>query len=288
MTVIDSHVHVWDLERAAYPWLGPGLAPIDRTIRLDEVQPSLSAAGVAAVVLVQAADSVADTGNMLRAADQYPQTVAGVVGWVPLDEPDRAAELLDARDRRLVGVRSLIHDQPDPDWILHPAQDEGLGLLERAGLPFDYVTSDPAALRHLPVLADRHPDLPLVLDHLGKPPIGGSAAQRAHWRTLLTAAAENPRLVAKASGLYPSTGRLDDWTPELVRPFLDDALDLFGADRLMYGGDWPVSVLAGGYARTWAALSGWARTLSAAERDAVLGGTAARVYRLAGYCLVAV
>ena len=279
--IIDAHQHVWDPARADYPWLTPALAPIDRAFGLEEALTAMAKAGVGATVLVQAADNAADTRHMLAVADRHPEVV-GVVGWVPLDQPDVAADqLAELRlDPRVLGIRNLIHDRPDPDWILRPDVDAGLGVLEQADVPFDYVTSGPGALAHLPAISARHPRLRLVIDHLGKPPIGGDAGARKHWRGLLTEAARNPRVVAKLSGLYSAVGPLDAWSPELVRPFVDDALEVFGPDRLMFGSDWPISVLAGGYERVWDAVTGFVGGLAPAERAAILGGTAASFYRI--------
>jgi L-fuconolactonase len=281
MTIVDAHLHVWNLERHEYDWPTPDLPELYRTMDVDDVRASLDRAGVDAVVLVQAADTADDTAGMLEMADRHP-IVAGVVGWVPLDRPVDAAAALDAfaSDPRIVGIRNLIHTQADPNWILRPDVNEGLGLLADAGLPFDYVTSGPGALAHLPELARRHPSLQFVLDHLGKPPIGLDHAARRAWRDLLESAAQNPLLSAKVSGLASAIGRPDSWTTEMLRPFIHDALELFGADRLMYGGDWPVSILAGGYDRNWDGVSEVLGELSEGERTAVLGGTATRVYGL--------
>ena len=286
--IIDAHQHVWDLSRADYPWLDAAMAPIDRTMEFSEIEPAMRDAGVGATVLVQSADNEGDTANMLRVADWQRQVVA-VVAWVPLDEPARAAGMLDTlrRDDRVVGVRALVHTYPDPEWILRPEVDEGLGLLDAAGLTFDYVVASPAALAVLPTVSARHPELSIVVDHLGKPPIGGSDAERDEWKSLLAAAASNPRMTAKVSGLYSAAGDLADWTPESVRPFVADALELFGADRLMVGGDWPISVLAGGYERTWRALLSIAGGLAPDEAAALLGGTAASVYGLSPHRLAA-
>ena len=282
MTVVDAHVHVWNLERHEYAWPTPDLPELYRTMDIDDVRPSLDRPGIGAVVLVKADDTAGDTAGMLEMADRHP-IVAGVVGWVPLDRPKDAALALAefASDQRIVGIRTLIHTQPDPNWILRPDVDEGLGLLADAGLPFDYVTSGPTALVHLPELARRHPTLHLVLDHLGKPPIGLDHAARRAWRDLLAAAAENPMLTAKVSGLAAAAGPPDSWTTPMLRPFIHDALEVFGPDRLMYGGDWPVSILAGGYDRSWDAITEVLAELGADERDAVLGATATRVYGLA-------
>jgi L-fuconolactonase len=236
-----------------------------------DLLPQLAATGVDRLVLVQAADDDGDTDTMLAEADAHPEVV-GVVAWVPLDDRDRAAARLDllARHGRLGGIRSLIHDRADPDWILSPAADAGLGLVAEAGLAFDYVTAGPAALAHLPSIGRRHPDLRIVVDHLGKPPVGGDLTV---WEGLLRRAAENPHVVAKVSGLDPAR-------PEALRPVLDVALDAFGPERLMYGGDWPVSDLVGGYAAWWGAVRPLLDELTETERTAILEGTAIRAYRI--------
>jgi L-fuconolactonase len=278
--IIDAHQHVWDLRRAAYPWLGPHLSPIDRTFSFEDARPELRAAGVGATVLVQAADNDEDTEHMLEVARANP-TVAGVVAWVPLDDPDGAARRLAALrgSPLVVGIRNLIHDRDDPSWIV-TAGAPGLRVLDQAGVPFDYVTSSPAALAHLPAISERHPSLRIVIDHLGKPPIGGTPEARRQWRRLIADAAANPLVYAKVSGLYAATGALDGWTVDQVRPFVHDALEVFGSDRLMYGGDWPVSLLAGGYRRIWDAITEILAPLAEAERAAILGRTAAACYRL--------
>ena len=278
--ILDTHVHVWDPARADYPWLGPGMGDLARAIGLDELTPTLHRLGVEGVVLVQASDNAEDTELMLETAARHPEVV-GIVAWAPLDRPDDLPDHLArlAPSIRVVGIRNLIHER-EPGWLLGPDTDRGLAELARWQYPLDFVTSGPAALAELPVLGRRHPDLDIVIDHLGKPPIGGTAEEHVEWRRLLAEAATNPRTHAKLSGLYSATGDLGAWTVEQVRPFVEDALELFGADRLMYGGDWPVSVMAGGYDRTWAAMTELLAPLSPTERDAILGRTAELFYAI--------
>jgi L-fuconolactonase len=279
--IIDAHQHVWDLSRASYPWLGSALAPIDRTMTFDALRPSLRAAGVDGTVLVQSADNQEDTALMFDVAAANPE-VKAIVGYVPLDRPEEAAGQLDElrRNPLLVGIRNLIHDIPDPDWLLRPDVDEGLGVLERAGVTFDLVAVLPRHLELVPIISERHPALGIVIDHLAKPPIGLTA--REPWWDLIEAAAQNPRVFAKVSGLYSAAGDSGSWTVAAIRPFFDRALEVFGADRLMYGGDWPISLLSGGYERVWAGLGELFATLEPAERDAILGNTATRFYGIAG------
>ena len=274
--ILDAHQHVWDLARSPYAWLGPQHGPIFRDVAEEEVLPSLRRCGVDGVVLVQADDTSADTALMLDTAARHPEVVA-VVGYVPLEDPATTAELLPAlaADPLVVGIRNLIHDRPDPDFLLRPDVQESLGLLAAAGLTFDVVSVLPRHLEHVPVLAERHPGLRLVIDHLSKPPIGEEAAEP--WAGLLARAAAAPNVYAKVSGLYPGRDP-ERWTTGTIRPFVEHALDVFGPGRLMYGGDWPVSVLAGGYPAVWDGLQPIFAALAPDEAEQVLAGTAVRCY----------
>jgi L-fuconolactonase len=277
--IIDAHQHVWDPRRARYDWLTPELAPIDRPIAFDELTPSLDRAGVTATVLVQSADNDEDTALMLEVAAANPEVVA-VVAYAPLAHPELARSRLEsfAGNSLIVGVRNLIHNIPDPRWLLRADVDEGLGLLEEAGLSFDLVAVLPEHLALVPTLTERHPDLRIVIDHLAKPPIG--LADVEPWWSLIARAAESPNVFAKASGLYSASGDSGSWTIDSVRPFLHRALECFGASRLMYGGDWPISVLSGGYDRVWGGLHELFDELPALDRDDILGGTATNFYRI--------
>jgi L-fuconolactonase len=277
MTVIDAHQHVWDPAKARYDWLTQEFAPINRPIGFDELRPSLRRAGVQATVLVQSADNDDDTDLMLATARANPE-IAAVVAYVRLDRPDEAASRLAELQHNplVVGVRNLIHDIPDPDWLLRPEVDEGLGVLESAGVTFDLVSVLPRHLELVPLLVERHPRLKIVIDHLSKPPIG--LPDREPWWQLIARAAEAPLVHAKISGLYSATADSASWTPQAVRPFFDHAMEVFGADRLMYGGDWPISELSGGYDRVWDGLCELFDELDAAARQSVLGGTAERFY----------
>lgn len=277
MAVVDAHQHFWNLETGSYPWLTPESGPIFRTFEPEELLPQLAAAGVDRTVLVQSMDSSADTGAMLAQADAY-DVVGAVVGWVPLTRPEAAAEALERyrRHPKFAGIRHLIHDEPDPDWLLQDTVIEGLRLLAAADLPFDVVAVLPRHLEHVPVLAERVPGLRMEIDHLARPPIREKGWEP--WASLLARAAACPGVYAKVSGL--NTAAAPDWTGEDLRPYVEHAVELFGPDRLMFGSDWPVATLAGDYARVWretrAALSG----LDEAGKAQVLGGTATRFYRI--------
>ena len=279
MLKVDTHQHFWNLGEVAYPWLVPAYGPIYRDFDADELAPQLAAAGVDKTVIVQAMDSYADTDSMLAIAEAY-DWVAGVVGWVPIHDPDETAKKLDeyGRNPYFKGMRHLIHEETNPDWVVQKQVIEGLTILADRGLTFDVVAVFPNHLAHVPTLAEKVPDLKMVIDHLAKPPQGD--AERATWREQLAAAAESPNVYAKVSGLNTVTPDFENWTYEDIKPLVDYAVEQFGADRLMFGSDWPVAVLAGDYAKVWAETNKCLADLSDEERDAILGGTGNAFYGL--------
>lgn len=277
--VVDAHQHVWDLDRAHYPWLQPDMTPLDRTYDLADVAGEQARAGVDQTVLIQAGDNDDDTANMFRSAAEHPG-VAGVVAWAPLDHPEEAAAALDrwARAGPLVGVRHLVHREPDPNWLLRPEVGEGLSLVATLGLTFDVCAETTPLLAHVPSLAERFPSLRLVIDHLAKPPIRGHGWQP--WADLLRQAAAAPNVYAKVSGLNTAADPVS-WTSEDFRPYVEHAVEVFGPARLMCGSDWPFALLAAhNYGQIWTALARTLDILAAPERSAILGGTATSFYRL--------
>ena len=279
LTVVDAHQHFWDPETGDYAWLANHPARIRRRFDFEDVAASLARQSIDGTVLVQAADNDGDTDAMFQVAARHPEIV-GIVGYVPLELPEVAAVRLQELQSRpgFVGVRNLIHDQPDPDWLLRDDVAEGLALLEQARLPLDVPAELPRHLEHVSYLSERFPELDVVIDHLAKPPI--KTAETEPWTTLLRRAAAHPRVYAKVSGLYPASG---DWSAhgtEDLRPWIDTALEAFGPERLMLGSDWPVSVLAGGFDAVWerlvAVVTGYGPEVAAQ----LLGRTAVACCRL--------
>ena len=275
MTRVDAHHHVWTVARGDYGWLRPG-SPIHRDYGLADLRPLLG--DIAATVLVQAAPTEAETGFLLDVAARSGGLVRGVVGWADFDAPDapeRIAAL--ARDPLLKGLRPMLHDLPDPEWILGPEKQPALAALARHGLRFDALVRPP----HLPALLrllGRHPDIPVVIDHGAKPGIAAGAWQP--WADQMARLAGETGAFCKLSGLV--TEAADDWTPDALRRYADHLLECFTPARVMWGSDWPVVNLAGGYRRWRAATEALLQGLSAPERDAVLGGTALQFYGLDG------
>jgi L-fuconolactonase len=247
---------------------------------LPEVLPELVGHGVGAVVLVQSADSDFDTDLMFETARSHREVV-GVVGWVPLDQPAMAANrLAQLRDDPLfVGVRNLIHEQPDPEWILRRDVDRGLDLLEQAGVPFDFVAAGPAALGNAAEVARRHPGLRLILDHLGAPPLHATLDSAREWLRNFEILAGHQHVSAKLSGLYlrhdPDGSGLQQ-----AGAYLGEALRLFGSRRLMYGGDWPICLLHEPYGRMLDIIRRELPDLDASGWHDILAGTATQVYSI--------
>jgi L-fuconolactonase len=273
---IDAHLHLWDLGRSGYPWLTPAHGPLYTDITAERARAELDACGVERAVLVQADDTEADTLFMIEVAERC-DWVAGVVGWVRLDDPTLTERQLDRwRAGGVVcGIRHLVHDDPRDDFLELPAVRCSLRLLAAAGLPLDVPDAWPRHLRATADLAAALPDLTVVVDHLGKPPAPGPGQDA--WREVLAAVAARPNTVAKISGLQ-QPGR--PFTVEELRPAWEAALESFGPERLMWGSDWPMTLLASGYTGTWQVMSALISELSPTEQRMVLGDTARRVYRL--------
>jgi L-fuconolactonase len=271
--MIDAHQHFWRLGRGDYGWLTPELAPIFRDFGPGDLAPILSRHGIERTILVQAAPTLAETAFLLDIARTTP-FIAGVVGWVDFDAPDApdvVARL--AGDPGLVGLRPMVQDIADDDWLLRPAHAPVFEAMVAHGLVFDALVLP----RHLPRLArvlERHPELAVVVDHGAKPAIRAGTIDA--WRAGMSAVAAHPRTYCKLSGLVteaPAGAGLD-----VLAPYVDTLLALFGPGRLLWGSDWPVVELAGGYDR-WRALAlGALAGLPPAAHAEVLGGTAERVY----------
>lgn len=281
MSVIDSHQHFWIQDESDYSWLVPDYGPIYRDFAPPDLRPHLRSAGVEGTIVVQAANSYKDTEYLLRLGKET-DWIWGVVGWVPLTDPVETARKLDEDllgEPLFCGIRHLNHEEPDASWLVRDDVLKGLKELEARETVFDVVAVYPNHLEHLPTIARSHEHLRIVLDHLGKPP--GHAEDFDEWRQQLTRAAEFPNVYAKVSGLNTALGRRE-WTASDIMPPIEHALEVFGTNRLMYGSDWPVLLLAGDYQKVWSAtISVLDRLgLSSVERRAVLGENAARVYRL--------
>jgi len=275
---VDAHFHVWRLDRGDYGWLKPTpeLARICRDFGLSELRPLLAAAHIDATVLVQAAPTLSETRFLLDVARDSEGLVQAVVGWVDLGGAG-AIETLGARTEEplLKGVRPMLQDLADSDWIARPDVQPALAALPQLGLRFDALVK-PSHLRSLLRTLEHHPDLEVVIDHCAKPDISGQ--QWRPWADDLAALAHETRACCKLSGLVTEAGAR--WSVETLRRYADHVLDCFGPTRVLWGSDWPVVDLAGGYRRWVAATDALLAGLSADDRQAIRGGNARRFYGL--------
>jgi L-fuconolactonase len=279
---VDAHHHLWDPELRDYPWMsGPALAPIRRRYDVADLRERTVASGVARTVLVQALHSEEETRDLLVLAASSAGLVAGVVGWVDLTAPDVADRLAGLRGlpggELLVGIRHLVQDEDDPQWLGRPDVRRGLATLGQSGLRYDVVVREPqwpAALAAARALEG----VPLVLDHAGKPPL--AAGDLTAWRAWIADLAALPHVSVKLSGLVTEAD-WQHWTVDGLRPVAEPLLDLFGASRVMLGSDWPVCELAAPYEQVWAAGLALLDGATPGERQAVTAGTATSFYGLA-------
>ena len=283
MTVIDAHHHVWDLTVRDQPWLsGADKGAIRRTFTVDDLRPAARAAGVDATVLVQTVTVAAETPEMLAVADADP-LVAGVVGWTDLTSPaitDELARLAGGPGGRwLASIRHQVQEEPDPDWLRRPDVIRGLRAIAAAGLAYDLVIL-PHQLPAATYAAAAVPDLTLVLDHAGKPRVADG--ELSGWAAAVREFAALPNTTCKLSGLVTEAPELAPHraAAEAFAAVADVVIGAFGADRVMFGSDWPVCLLVSDYAGVMALARSLTAGLSAAERTAVFGAAAARVYRL--------
>ena len=276
--VIDAHQHFYNFDRVPYYWPTPNEPELFRNFHPEELEPMLREHGIDQTVIVQADHSDNETEYLLEVAESNPW-VAGIVGWIDLLDPEASAARLAAlRNRpKFKGVRHLIHDESDPDWILQPAVLESLSLLADHGYTYDVVAVLPRHLEHVSTLAERLPKLRLVIDHLAKPQIRERHLEP--WATLLRETAQYPNVYAKLSGLNTAADP-HTWSGEDLKPYIEHAMICFGAERLMFGSDWPVANLAGDYAKVWTETNRALAAYSEAERQAILGETAIRFYQL--------
>ena len=272
---IDAHQHFWRLADRGGAWPPPSLAAIYRDFLPQQLQPLLQQHGVASTVLVQSMPNEDDSRFMLDLAARFP-FIAAVVGWVDLKLPDAPARIaaLAAHDK-LRGLRPMLQDIDDERWIDDVALTPAVEAMLRHRLSFDALVLP----RHLPALlafARRHPDLPIVIDHGAKPAIGGTGL--AEWELGMARLAALPNVYCKLSGLVTEAG--PGWTVDSLRPCIDHVLAVFGAQRVIWGSDWPVLDLVADYGSWIAACDAALAGLDQAGRDAIYGGNARTFYRI--------
>ncbi len=274
---IDAHQHFWQRGRFKDAWLDrPEHRPISASFLPADLAPLLQKAGVQKSVFVQTQHDVEENRWALGLAREH-DWIAGVVGWVDLASPRCEEQLLEFKAHpKFVGVRHIVQDEPDDDFIARPAALAGLKVLEKHGVPYDLLFFV-KHLKHAATLAAQFPGLKLVIDHLAKPRIKDHSM--GGWKDAFVAASTFPNVFCKLSGMVTEAD-WKGWTPADLKPYVQLALERFGSDRLMFGSDWPVCELAAPYERMIDALREALGPISAAEREQIFGGTAIRFYGL--------
>ena len=272
---IDSHQHFWTYTETEYPWIPKG-SPLQRDWLPKDLAPLLATAGLDGSIAIQAQQTVKESLWLLTRAD-HSTMIKAVVGWVDLRSErieEQLAEL--SKHRKFVGVRHVVQDEPDDNFMLRPEFLRGFGRLKQFKLTYDiliYPKQLPAAIE----LAKRFPQQPFVLDHIAKPFI--KAGVISPWREQIRELAKSENVLCKVSGMVTEANH-SSWRSADFKPYLDVVFEAFGQDRLMYGSDWPVCLLAGSYEKVFGLIEEYARQLTDAARASFFGSNAARFYRV--------
>ena len=252
--IADTHIHVWNFKQADYLWLEGDISILNRTYNIEEIGTERKSLNITSGVLVQAANNLEDTNWMLQVADST-DWIKGVVGWLPLTDPVATQKLLEEKylkNKFFKGVRHLIHDEADPKWLLQPEVIKSLQLLATHDISYDVVGVLPAHIETVLKVAELVPNLRMIFDHLNAPPIA-SKEKFGKWGKLMSEAAQHKNFYAKISGLGTVASKSDNWNNDDLKPYIEFVLKNFGVNRCLCGGDWPVSLLAGSYTKTWTA-----------------------------------
>jgi L-fuconolactonase len=273
---IDAHQHFWHYAPDDYDWISDQMQILHRDFLPNDLLPTIRAADIGGVVTVQARQTVEETKWLLELASAH-DFIQGVVGWVPLASQGTES-VLDrfSSDDHLTGVRHVLHDESENDYMLRADFNRGIDLLQKYDLAYDILIF----ARHLPqtiTFVDRHPNQVFVLNHIAKPRIAAKKVET--WKTHLTQLAKREHCYCKISGMVTEAD-WDTWTLADLRPYWRVVLDAFGPERLMFGSDWPVCRLACDYSRWRRVVERFIAPLSGAEKDRILGGTATEVYQL--------
>lgn len=275
--LIDSHHHLWKYSSDQYPWIDDQMAVLRRDFQSPQLERVAEENGVDGFISVQARQTVEETEALLELAENQP-LIRGVVGWVPLADPEIAAVLDRFSDRsRLKGVRHVVQDEPDDRFILGDDFNRGVTQLNERGLVYDILIFSHQLAASIEFV-DRHPDQPMVLDHIGKPTIRADRFD-SDWEQQFRELARRERVTCKFSGVVTEV-RDPRWSTDTIRRYWDVALEAFTPRRLMFGSDWPVCLLRSDYGRWLTTVRELAAQLSRDEQADLFSGTASRIYRL--------
>jgi L-fuconolactonase len=277
MPLVDTHLHLWERSKFDYSWITSG-SELDADFTPEAIAPEIAEAEVTSAVLVQVGDFVEDSMHMLSLAERWP-LIAGVVGWIPLDEPDSARALLDLYQLGgyLKGIRCLSHDYADDMWMVRESVQGGIRLVESTGLTLDLVCVTESHLTNAVEIARLHPSLKIVIDHLAKPDIAHDGWEP--WASQIRVVAGCDNVFIKLSGLNTAS-RPGEWSASDWQPYVDHALECFTPARIMLGSDWPVASVDGDYVGVWKAQLETIAHLSSDEQKLIVAETATRFYDL--------
>lgn len=274
--IVDSHQHFWQVGRFDYPWMSAEVDVLCHDYLPQAIDPILKRNGVEKTILVQASNSLEETRWLLKLAEQN-SFIAGVVGWVDLTAAGCADQLDEfAPHPRFKGVRHLVESEPQDDWLMQPMVRANLRVLARRGIAYDLLVH-PRHLKYAVMLADSCPELRLVVDHLAKPPVARGEID--DWSRGLRELASRPNVWCKLSGLITEA----DWTSwrvEDLKPYVDRVLEIFSPQRMMFGSDWPVCLLAGSYEQVLESFERLLAHLKEKDRNDIFSGNALEFYRV--------
>jgi len=274
--LIDSHQHFWQVGRFDYPWMSPTLGVLYRDYLPEQLEPVLRENGVSQTVLVQASNSIEETRWLLSLADAHP-FIAGVVGWVDLKSPDVDAQLAEFTVHpKFKGVRHLVESEPADDWLVQRDVLRGLQHLSAMNVSYDLLVHT-RHLRYVPQIVENCPDLALVVDHMAKPRITDVAVES--WSRELESVASYQNIHCKLSGLV-TEANWASWHTGDLKPYVERALKLFGPQRMMFGSDHPVCLLAASYQRVLESFQQMLHDLSGSDRENIFALNAKKFYRL--------
>ncbi|MBN2658001.1 MAG: amidohydrolase family protein [Spirochaetales bacterium] len=272
--IIDAHHHLWNYNKNEYGWIGDSMAVLKQNFTMDDFRRETAFAADVKSIAVQARQTLEET-EWLLSLSGTDRTVAGVVGWVPLRSPVVREHLERLKEHgKLAGVRHVIQDEPDPGFILRNDFNEGISVLRDLGLSYDILVTE-IQLPQTVAFVKGHPDQPFIIDHIAKPDIRSGSFE--NWSRYMTELAAFENVNCKLSGMVTEAD-WNNWTITNLKPYLDKMLESFGPDRLMFGSDWPVCLVAGGYKKWFRALDSYLSGLSEAEREGIYSSNAARFY----------
>ena len=274
---IDSHQHYWHFNTADYGWMGENMSAIKRDFLPEDLLPELTSIGFDGSVAVQARQTLEETNWLLQLADENPH-IKGVVGWIDLRSDNTEKQLAEfAKHPKAVGVRHVIHDEEDVNFILRPEFVRGVKLLENFGLTYDILIFPKHLQNTIQFVQQFSPEQTFVVDHIAKPLIKDGIISP--WKEDIVELAKFPNVYCKVSGMVTEAD-WQNWTPENIRPYLDVIFEAFGTERVMIGSDWPVCLVAGKYNEVMQVVTDYISKFSRTDQEKIMGGNAVKAYKI--------